>query len=164
MKALPLLLCTAFAALVLGACGEEKIDVPVAADAATSAGGPATAATSTPVQQPDHAPVMPLETSADAVRIGTALDSNQAATATKATYSLDDTIHASILASAHPGKLAKVYWTYQDGSSHKEEEKPAAGENVAFQFSRADGMKAGDYNVEIDVDGVPAGITDFKVR
>ena len=79
--------------------------------------------------------------------------------ATETFYGLDDTIHASARANGE----AKVYWTYQDGSSHKEEVKPANG-IVTFDFDRSQGMRPGNYTVEIDIDGVPVGITDFVVK
>ena len=63
-----------------------------------------------------------------------------------------------------PGAKGYVYWTYQDGRTHKEEAKPVAGEFLSFQFSQADGMKPGKYNVEIDINDKPVGIVDFTVQ
>ena len=67
-------------------------------------------------------------------------------------------------AAGRAGAIARVYWTYQDGTSDKEEEKPVAGDIVNFSFSQADGMQPGAYNVQIDIDDVPVGIADFQVQ
>jgi hypothetical protein len=165
---LRLLLCTTFAALALAACGEEKIDVPeVAGDGAstTEAAGSASpqpaavAAKGASVQV-----VEAVEVSADAVHVGTSVDSQQAATGAKKVYTSGDIVHASIDTRAHPGTTATVYWSDQSGIAVKTEKKAISGTHVAFLFSRADGMKPGNYNVGIDVDDVPVGLADFKVQ
>lgn len=167
---LSLLLCTTFAALALAACGEEKIDVPEAADGGASAAGVAGPTPSQPAvaaaagAQPVGEIVEPVTISADAVHVGASVDSDQAATGAKKIYTSGDTVHASIDTRAHPGKTATVYWSDQSGISVKTEEKAISGAHVAFMFSRADGMKPGNYNVGIDVDGVPVGLVDFKVQ
>ena len=163
MKSVRLALCALLAAASLAAC-EEKIDAPVA-DTGTPAADAANAgAAAAPAPSPiDSAPVEPVAVAADAVRVGTALDAAGAASGAKPAYSTGDTVYASLSAKGRTG-TAKVYWTGANGLSAKEEEKALSGENVNFQFSRVDGMKAGKYNVEIDVDGVPAGIVDFTVQ
>jgi hypothetical protein len=161
MKSARLALCAIIAAASLAAC-EEKIDTTVA-DTATPAADAANAPTAPPPGPATSAPIEPVTVSADAVRVGTALDAAGAASGAKPAFSTSDTVYASLSAKGRTG-TAKVYWTGADGLSAKEEEKALSGENVSFQFSRADGMKAGKYNVEIDVDGVPAGIVDFTVQ
>lgn len=162
---LPLMLCTGFFALTLAACGEEKIDVP---EAANSAAAPSDAAgTSLAITAPPPASMQSIEAveiGANEVQVGTSVDANQAATGVKTVYALGDTVHASIDASAHPGAMATVYWTDSNGMSQKIEKKAVTGAHVAFAFSRADGMKPGKYNVGIDVDDVPVGLADFKVQ
>lgn len=163
MKSVHLALCAILAAASLAAC-EEKIDAPVADTAAPAADAANAGASAGPVANPvDSAPVEPVAVAADAVKVGTALDATGAASGAKPAYSTSDTVYASLSAKGRTG-TAKVYWTASNGLSAKEEEKALSGENVNFQFSRAEGMKAGKYNVEIDVDGVPAGIVDFTVQ
>ena len=59
----------------------------------------------------------------------------------------------------------RSYWTYEDGRTHKEERRKLAGERyVRFSFAKADGMKPGKYNAQIDVNMVPVGITDFVIK
>ena len=167
MKTRRLALCAALTAALLAGC-EEKIDVP-ATDAATAAeaaqapspavAGPAASATGAA----NPAAIEPVVVDANAVRVGSALDAAQAATGTRPAYAIGDTVYASLATGGRSG-TAKVYWSGSDGISVKEEEKPVNGDNVNFRFSRADGMKPGKYTVEIDLDDVPAGITDFTVR
>lgn len=157
----PVLVAAAFA-LALSGCEEqppEVLEAPAAdADAAAASGTSAGATTGTPAAMPSEV-VEAVTVAADAVVVGSATGADGAASAPRPSYTLADTVYAS----AHGNGLAKVYWSYEDGSSHKEEEKPANG-IVTFQFSQADGMRPGTYNVGIDIDGVPVGITDFVVK
>lgn len=158
-----LALCAILATFALAAC-EEKMDGPVADTGAPAPAADAASAAPAPPPAPvDSAPIEPVAVAADAVRVGTSLDPSGAAAGAKPAYSTADTVYASLSAKGRTG-TAKVYWTAPNGLSAKEEEKALSGENVSFEFSRADGMKAGKYNVEIDVDGVPAGIVDFTVQ
>lgn len=154
----------AFLALGLAACEEappEPLPDEVAADTApaspTAPGATAPGVPGSPGAATED--IEPVMVAADAVAVGSALGPGGEATAPKPVYALSDVIHAS----AHGTGEAKVYWSYQDGSSHKEETKPANG-LVAFQFSKADGMRVGNYMVSIDIDGVPVGITEFVVK
>ena len=120
-------------------------------------------------QAPAAAPeaVMPTVVSADAVALGNAIGPNGAVSSGKAVYSIGDTVYASIPTGGHAaGSEALIYWTFQDGYSHKEERKriEAGAEHVDFAFSRADGMKAGKYSVQVDVADKPVGIVDFSVQ
>jgi hypothetical protein len=162
MQSARLALCAILATFALAAC-EEKMDGPVADTGAPAADAANAAPAPTPPAPVESAPIEPVAVAADAVRVGTSLDPSGAAAGAKPAYSTADTVYASLSAKGRTG-TAKVYWTAPNGLSAKEEEKPVAGDNVNFGFSRADGMKAGKYNVEIDVDGVPAGIVDFTVQ
>lgn len=116
-----------------------------------------------PVEPPADA-VIPVEVAANAFAIGSSLTDNKAS-APKPVYATGDTIYASLPAGRYrSGSTVNVYWTYEDGSSHKDETKEISGQFVTFQFSAADGMKAGKYNVEIGVNDKPVGIVDFVVR
>ena len=111
--------------------------------------------------------VMPVTVSADAVTVGKAVGADGAVTTIVTTYSVADTVYASIPTSGHaPGSDVHVYWSYQDGSSHKEERKPipSGDKYVNFHFSKADGLRVGKYTVQFDVAEVPVGIVDFSVQ
>jgi hypothetical protein len=117
-----------------------------------------------PMEPPEDA-TQPVTVSADAVKVGSSLGPDQSAISPKSAYSVGDTVYASARAGNAPrGATAYVYWTYEDGISHKEEQKPVAGSIVMFDFSQKDGMKSGRYNVEIGVNDTPIGIVDFVVQ
>jgi predicted small lipoprotein YifL len=166
MKNLSPLICAATLALALAACNKQGPEMPQA---------PADATPADTTVQPAQAPqdlsdtgvdkVEPVTVRADAIAVGHAVGPNQAVTAAKRAYGTGDTVYASMPTKGHkPGARGYVYWTYQDGRTHKEEAKPVEGEYLNFQFSQADGMKPGKYNVEIDIDDKPVGIVDFTVQ
>ncbi len=114
-----------------------------------------------PMEPPSDAEI-PVTVSADAIKVGSALGADQTAASPKPGYSTSDTIYASTR--TRGTGTAYVYWTYEDGIAHKEEQKQVTGNTVTFDFSQKDGMKPGKYNVEIGVDDKPLGIVDFVVR
>lgn len=112
-------------------------------------------------------PIEPVEVRADAFSIGTSLGIDGKVSGIKSVFALNDTLHASAPVSGRPaGTEVKIYWTYQDGTSHKEEAKKVESgmKFLTFDFSKANGMKAGSYMVQLDVGGMPAGILDIKVK
>lgn len=152
--------------VLLAACGKDQpapaVDTAstAAAEAAKQQAANSAAAVAPKPEQ------LPVEVRADAIAAGDAVGDNGAVSSAKTSYSVGDTVYASMPVRGHAaGAEAGVYWTYQDGNTHKEERKPipAGAEFMNFQFSRADGMKPGKYNVQIDVDLKPVGIVDFKV-
>ena len=161
------------AVLLLAACNRHppEFDVPTeqepaAAEAATAADTTTGATTGTaPAAARDAGEVGQVTVPADAVAVGSALGQDGRAAAPKSAYTLADTIHATAsVGAAGPGSTAHVYWTFENGMTVKEEDKPATGAIVSFSLSAADGMKPGRYNVQIDLDGVPVGIADFVVQ
>lgn len=152
----------------LSACQPKGPAEEVAADSAAAEqdaelapGQPAA-----PPPEPSADAVLPVTVAANAFPVGSAAGPDGAATAAKPTYSLNDTLYASLPAGRFPaGGTARVYWTYaKDGLSHKEEEKKIGSGPVLFQFSKADGLRAGEYNVQIDVNDRPVGIVDMIVQ
>lgn len=156
-----------FAVLVLGlaACKKEQVDAPpVASEAEMQQEAANEEFPAMPVEPPADA-VLPVTVAADAFTIGSSIGPGNQAAAPKPVYALGDKVYASLPARKYrAGSTANVYWTYQDGLSQKEESKAIAGDFVTFEFSKADGMKPGKYNVEIGVDDKPVGIVDFVVQ
>lgn len=155
-------------ALTLSACKRDE-PAPVATDDAAAAAEEADLAAGQPATPPVEPPadaIIPVTVAANAFPIGSALGADGQATAPKAGYAIGDTIHASLPGGKYPnGAIARIYWTYaKDGISHKEEEKKVSSGPVSFEFSKADGMKPGKYNVEIDVNDRPVGIVDVEVK
>lgn len=168
------LLITTILALSLVGCGnsDESRDLAEieAAQAGENISGTADGATA-PANEPAVAtaspPIMPVEVSSDAFKIGTAIGPDGSASGAKSSFNLNDTLHASVPVSGRPaGTEVKIYWSYQDGSSHKEEAKKvtAGAKYLTFDFSKANGMKPGSYMVQLDVNGTPAGILDIVVK
>lgn len=160
-------LALALALAVLAGCSGDETPTnakPVAATPAAPVVDPMVEPPPTP--EPDEVPV---EVRADAIAAGHVLGANGAVAEGKpgAIYGTGDTIHASAPTRGQkPGADVSVYWTYQDGRTHKEEMKTlGAGEQyVNFSFAKADGMRPGKYNVQIDFDFKPVGIVDFQVK
>lgn len=157
-----LVLIASFA--LLAACSKGVPDPAVDTPTADTAQQPPANAVPAEAPKPEE---LPAEVRADAIAAGSALGDNGAVSAAKASYGIGDIVYASAPTRGHAvGTEASVYWTYQDGTTHKEESKPipSGADYINFQFSKADGMKPGKYNVQIDVDFTPVGIVDFKVN
>ncbi len=162
-----LALCAALT-LALSACNEGADDrLDDQAPAATTSEeqqapqGPALPA------EPGPDSVLPSEVSDSAVTVGTSLANDRAVKAAQAQFTTSDTVYASASVQGKPGASVSVYWTYQDGRTHKEETRELAsgGTQVAtFSFASGDGMVPGKYNVQIDVDMIPVGIADFIIK
>lgn len=132
----------------------EQLAPPAGPASATSAAAPAQV-------------VMPVTVSADAVTVGKAVGPDGGVTTSMAKYSVNDTVYASIPTSGRaPLSDVSVYWSYQDGTSHKQERKqiPSGEKYVNFSFAKADGLRPGKYTVQVDVGDVPVGIMDFSVQ
>lgn len=157
--------------LALGACrGESAADADLAEVNASMAQqqSPEAAAPAPAVpvatQPAVAAPVM---LSADAVVVGSVVAPNGAMVAPKAVFGAGDTVYASVAtAGSAPGAEVVAYWFGADGGSVKQERKPVGpgAEHVSFSLSRADGMKAGSFMVQVDVAGKPVGMADFSVH
>lgn len=153
--------------LALAACSGEDPDADVMNDGAAAKSDAATTPTSpapaAPVN-PEPEIIKPVTISNDAITIGKSVQDGHVVKAQRAQFSLADTVHAGV-AGGHPaGAEARVYWTYQDGLSHKEETKPLTAEGAVFTFSRSEGMKPGRYSVQVDVGPTPIGLVDFEVK
>lgn len=79
----------------------------------------------------------------------------------------NETIYASIHTSgAAPSAKIGVKWTFQDGQVVDESENVIAPDGAAvteFHIMKPDGFPAGNYKLEVFVDGTPAKTKDFKV-
>lgn len=162
-----LALCAAMA-LVLSACNEgadEPVDVK--APASTMAQGQKAQDTAKLPAEPGPGSLVAAEVSDKAVTVGTSLANDRAVKSAQAQFTTSDTVYASASVRGKPGASVTVYWTYQDGTTHKEETrelKSGGTQPVAFSFAQGDGMIPGKYNVQIDEDMIPVGIADFVVK
>lgn len=155
-------------AVVVSACGGTGDDLDPA-DAALLEEGGATSEGEQPVAAPGAQVQVAEEVVLDsnAVAVGSATNPDGAVSAGKATYTVDDTIYASVPVGGYgPGKEVIIYWFSSAGVSVKDERKaiPGGAKFVNFSLSKADGMKPGSYTAQIDIDDTPVGMADFIVK
>ncbi|WP_447585095.1 hypothetical protein [Pseudoxanthomonas mexicana] len=160
-------------AMALAACGGSSDqmnaddaalfgeDAAAQSDAATAAAAPAAAPA--PVQQTVEQVVL----ANDAVMVGSAVGADGAVSAAKSAYATSDTVYASVPVGGYPpGKEVAMYWFSSKGGSIKDERKPipAGAKFVNFSLGKADGLVAGSYTAQADIDDNPVGMADFSVK
>jgi hypothetical protein len=149
--------------LALTACG--KTEEPPQPQTAPP---PVTMPTLPPAAEP--APIAPAGVTVSAVTLGNAINAEKKVAAAMETFAPADTLYASIeTTGTGTGKL-DAKWTYHMGEQVavvKEDTMtittvgPATHE---FHVSKPDGWPAGDYQVEILLNGQPAGSGKFTVK
>ena len=147
-------------ALALSACGKKEEPVP-APPIATPAPAPMPAPTTPP--PPAAAPV-----TVTSVDLGTAVGPDQKVTAATTSFAPKDTIYAAVSTTGTaPNAVLNAKWTYQDGQSVNESSQTIApnGDAVtSFHVSKPDGWPAGNYKVDISLNGMSAASKDFSVK
>jgi ABC-type glycerol-3-phosphate transport system substrate-binding protein len=166
----PLILAAALAtALALSACG--KSSEPAASNPSTPP--PSTTAMTPPMTPPPSATsAMPASAASAAVsfssvEIGSSVDANNKIRASGTSFAPKDAIYASVetVGSGHATLAAK--WTYDGGQTVHEDSKvldTMGPQTTAFMISKPDGFPAGDYKVEISLNGSPVASKDFSVK
>jgi hypothetical protein len=153
---LPLVLS---AALALVACGKKEEPKPA----------PQTKAPTTTTPAPSPAPA-PAGITVSSVTAGKAVGADKKITAPTESFSKDDTMYVSIDTTGSGTAKLDAKWTYRKGDQValvKEETMtinasgPATNE---FHVSKPDGWPAGDYEVEVILDGKPAGSKKLTVK
>jgi hypothetical protein len=148
-------------ALTLAACNKSPENAP--APATTPPPAPAATtpppATTAPAQQ---------GVSVTSVDLGTAVGADQKVTSPSTTFSPKDTIYAAVstTGSASNATLG-AKWTYQDGQTVNDSSQTIAPTGPAvttFHISKPDGWPAGNYKVEITLDGNAVSSKDFSVK
>lgn len=164
------------AALVAGVvvAGCKKHD-----EAATDTTMPPAAATTTMPAPADMPPAASTATSpmatttppatsaiVSSVDLGSAVGGDNKVTKPGTTFAKADTIHASVATNGDKASTVTARWTFQDGQVvHTEDKSVAAGAQVTdFSISKPDGWPAGDYKLEVLVDGTVAQTKDFSVK
>jgi len=149
-------------ALTLAACNKSPENAPAPA---TTPPPPAPAATT-----PPPATTAPAQqgVSVTSVDLGTAVGADQKVTSPSTTFSPKDTIYAAVstTGSASNATLG-AKWTYQDGQTVNDSSQTIAPTGPAvttFHISKPDGWPAGNYKVEITLDGNAVSSKDFSVK
>jgi hypothetical protein len=145
------------ATLTLAACGKKEPPPPPPAPAPAPAAAPA----------PAPAPV---GVTLSAVTLGKAVGADKKVSAPTEVFAKGDTIHASIDTTGAGSATLVAKWTYtKDGKTAPVKEDtatitPTGPAATEFHISKPDGWPAGDYQVEILLDGKPVATKSFKVQ
>lgn len=159
----PLLLSASLvAALALSACGK-----PDATDSAVPPTPPPTANEPAPQLNPVAPDATANRVSVGLVDLGSQVDENHRLVAAGNSFAPSDTIYASVQTTGAGHATLAAKWTYQDGQVVHEDSKEldATGPaNTTFMISRPSGFPAGDYKVDISLDGKSVANKPFSVR
>lgn len=166
MNRQPLILAVSLAAmLALSACGKkEEASAPAPSTTPPAATAPAPAAT-TAMGMP--ASDMPAAVTFGSVELGSTVDANHKILASGTSFAPSDTIYASVDTGGSGTATLAAKWTYQDGQTVHEDSKTldAKGpETTAFMISKPGGFPAGNYKVEISLNGNHVATKDFSVK
>ncbi|WP_266156332.1 hypothetical protein [Dyella silvatica] len=143
------------AVLALSACGKKE-EAPAPAAAAPPAAAQPAPAPATPAAAP---------ISVASVELGTGVDINQKITTPSSSFAPKDTIYASAATTGSGSAKLDAKWTYQSGQTVSEESNNiTAPANTSFRISKPDGFPAGNYKVEISLNGSVAASKDFSVK
>jgi len=121
---------------------------------------------------PSPSPFAPPPTAAAALKVadielGRAVDVDKRISDKTDSFKPADTIYVSITTEgSSPGARLAAHWTYQDGQMVNHEEKSIAPTGTAvteFHIVKPGGWPAGDYKVEVMLDGASAGTKSFSV-
>ena len=102
----------------------------------------------------------------DALQLGRSLNPDSTIASHTTTFSPKDTIHASVLTSNPGAGTISVRWTFE-GHVVDEPSKQVTykGPGVTeFSLSNSGGFPAGNYKVEVFIDGQPVADRAFKVE
>ena len=149
-------------ALTIAACNKSPENAPPPA-ATTPPPAPAPAAPAPPAATPAAQGV-----SVTSVDLGTAVGADQKVTTPTTTFSPKDTIYAAVSTTgAASNATLGAKWTYQDGQTVNDSSQTIAPTGPAvttFHISKPDGWPAGNYKVEITLDGNAVSSKDFSVK
>jgi hypothetical protein len=144
-------------ALLISACGKKE-EAP-----------PPPVATTPPVTTPPPTTPTPAPgVSVGSVDLGTAVGPDQTVTSPTTTFTPKDTIYAAVSTTGTASNATLgAKWTYQDGQTVNDSSQTIAPTGPAvttFHISKPDGWPAGNYKVEITLDGASVASKDFTVK
>lgn len=156
----PLIFAVSLAAvLALSACGKKD-----------ESASTMPAATPPPASEPAATPpseVAPAAVSFDSLALGSGVDAGNKVSVQADTFTPKDSIYASVATHGNGMATLAAKWSYQDGQVVHEDSKSidATGPaSTAFMISKPDGFPAGNYKVEITLNGSPVASKDFSVK
>lgn len=160
--ALPLALVAAFA---LSACKDKTPEPMMPEQPAPTT--PITPATPQPVVDKAADAAMG-EVSVTDVKLGKAIDADQRVTSPTEMFAPQDTIYASVMTNGSAEQVTlSARWLYdgdQEVNESSETIAPTGPATTTFHIEKNDGWPAGDYSVEISLDGEVVKRHAFTVR
>ena len=145
-------------ALVLTACGKKEEAPQPAATTPPATTTPPPSTAMTPAQG----------VTVTSVDLGTAVGPDQKVTSPTTTFGAKDTIYAAVSTTGTASNATLgAKWTYQDGQTVNDSSQTIAPTGPAvttFHISKPDGWPAGNYKVEISLDGKSVSSKDFTVQ
>ncbi|MBT2144291.1 MULTISPECIES: hypothetical protein [unclassified Rhodanobacter] len=166
----PLILAAALVAvLALSACGKHDESTAPAPSATppAAATAPAPAAPAPASTAPMAMNNAPAGVTFSSVELGSTVDANNKILASGTSFAPKDSIYASVDTSGSGNATLAAKWTYQDGQVVHEDSKAlnAMGpETTAFMISKPGGFPAGNYKVDISLNGNQVASKDFSVK
>jgi hypothetical protein len=171
----PLILAASLAAaLALGGCGktdDSASQIPATPPPAATAPAPPP---TTMAPAPASTAGMGMDNTGDAaaisfssIQLGSSVDANNRIAASGDSFAPKDSIYASVDTTGSGNGTLAAKWTYQDGQTVHEDSKAlnANGpETTVFMISKPSGFPAGNYKVDISLDGQPVASKDFSVK
>ena len=104
----------------------------------------------------------------DEIRLGKAIGADKRVTDETNDFRRTETIYASVRTTGTaPSATLVARWTFQDGQVVSEDSRSITPNGTAvteFSVSKPDGFPAGNYKVEIMLDGRSVGTKDFAVK
>jgi hypothetical protein len=117
---------------------------------------------------PANAPLAEKKIAVTKVELGNELGDDKRVKAPATSFSSKDTIFASVVTEGigAPAELG-AKWTFQDGQVVNETKRAVAPSALAvteFSIQKPDGWPAGNYKVEISLDGKPVDTKAFRIQ
>jgi len=164
-----ILLASLTAVLALSACGKNNESTAPAPSATppAAATAPAPAAPASSSTAPMAMNNAPAGVTFSSVELGSTVDASNKILASSTSFAPTDTIYASVDTSGSGNATLAAKWTYQDGQTVHEDSKTlnAMGpETTAFMISKPGGFAAGNYKVDISLNGSHVASKDFTVK
>ncbi|MEP7098351.1 MAG: hypothetical protein ABI748_11865 [Dokdonella sp.] len=122
-----------------------------------------------PAQSAAKAVIAPSKSAVSIARIdlGTSVGADLTVGKSIATFVPADTIYAAVTtAGIAPSAKLDVRWLFEDGSVLKQSSQtltPTGPTITDFNIANPEGWPAGRYKFEVSIDGVPAGVIEYRV-
>ena len=161
------LLSAMLAAMVLSGCGrhEEAVSpIPTTPPPSATALAPLSGS-AVPLAMALSNPASGLSFSV--VELGRATDAEHRIRTAVSHFAPTDTIHAAVETMGSGEATLSVVWIYQDGKVVQQESrsiKTTGPRATEFALAKPEGLAAGDYTLQISLNGNPVDSKDFSVK